>query len=211
MTARSSRARWCAEEFQGQLAAAVAALVQQPVQVVNMDLAGFAMGTDGANPALLERNLVRASLTGVDWRFASLSCAMSDAIVHQVSFAHTQFDRCIMARAAFTQCDFSHAKLTITANDAVFEDCNFTGATFAGGTRGHEYGGRRVRFVRCDFSRATFNGVEFRASQFTDCTLHDAQFARCDLRGVTVTNGTKIHADRFADMDVPAWALDALS
>ena len=75
-----------------------------------------------------------------------------------------------------------------------------------GGKSGIEYGGRRVKFVGCDFSDATFKGVEFRASRFIDCIFYGTSFSACDFRGVKAEGGVMPNASQFEKMDVPVWA-----
>ncbi|WP_233266587.1 pentapeptide repeat-containing protein [Pantoea ananatis] len=70
---------------------------------------------------------------------------------------------------------FSKSKPVINVDDAVCEASHFVKAKFVAGSSGIEYGGRRVRFVDCDFTGTVFDRVEFRATKYINCTFTDAK------------------------------------
>lgn len=205
-TKTKSRARWRQTAFQNEVAAVVAVLRKGAAVVGNVDLGGIAIGTTGPLKELAEINLYRAKLTDVDASFADLSCSMNEAVFERVRFAHAEFDRCLFGRARLIDCDFAQAKLIVNVDDSVFEQCNFSGASFLGGRNGVEYGGRRAKFIRCNFTNTTFKQVEFRATQFVDCVFDGAKFMQCDLRGVRVEGPEAPRASQFEKMDIPPWA-----
>lgn len=89
-------------------------------------------------------------------------------------------------------------------DDAVCEASHFVKAKFVAGSSGIEYGGRRVRFVDCDFTCAVFDRVEFRATKYINCTFTDAKFKKCDFRGLKFEGGILPIITQFENMDIPS-------
>lgn len=174
--------------------------------MTKIDLAGIAVG-QGPIEQLWNVNLYQARLEDVDMSYAQLACSMNESELKHVRLAHAELDRCLVRKARLFDCDFEGAKLIVNLDDSVCERCNFARASFLGGKAGAEYGGRRVKFVACDFTGAVFKGVEFRATQFIDCSFAGAQFIQCDLRGVRVEGGSVLLASQFEKMDIPEWAV----
>ena len=138
--------------------------------------------------------------------YADLACSLNEVQLRQVRLAGAELDRCSLEKSQVTECDFSNAKLIVNLDDSFFEGCKFIGTAFSGGKALAEYGGRRVRFTRCDFSDALFKRVEFRATHFIDCTFDRTRVTGCDLRGAKVEGGVAPLAFQFEQMDVPSWA-----
>ncbi len=172
----------------------------------NVDLCGITIGNAGPVAELCAINLFGARFVDVDLGFSDLSCSLNESAFKRVSFAHAGLDRCLLRNSTVIDCDFTGAKLVANIDDSVFEGCTFTGAAFSGGRAGHEYGGRRAKFIGCDFTKTRFKRVEFRASQFVDCVFNQAQFVQCDLRGVKMVGTSQVFMEQFERMDVPPWA-----
>lgn len=205
LTEKQARQRWADPSFQQQLMPVIAAMENGPVAFIGADLAGISIG-EGPVPQLWNVNLYQARLEDVDMSYAKLACSMNEAELKRVRLAGAELDRCLLRKARLFNCDFEGAKLVVNLDDSVCEECSFIQTSFLGGKAGAEYGGRRVRFVSCDFAGAVFKGVEFRATQFVDCSFERARFVQCDLRGVRAEGGFLPVASQFEKMEVPEWA-----
>jgi uncharacterized protein YjbI with pentapeptide repeats len=203
---KTARARWHDTEFQRKYCPLVAELTKEGSVLDGVDLAGASVGLEGPIAELWNINFYRAHITNTDMRYAQFSCSLSESIIDKTLFSEAEFDRCLIRKAQLTECDFARARLIVNLDDTTFERCNFSSARFSGGKLGIEYGGRRVKFVGCDFCGAIFKRVEFRASRFIDCIFEGASFSACDLRGVKVEGGVIPYASQFEKMDVPGWA-----
>lgn len=200
------RERWKSQPYQDQILPLISSELTRGLVVLNdLDLAGITIGQEGPVKEFWNINLYRACLVDVDLRYASLAGSISEARLTRVCLAQATLDACTLIRAMVTQCDFSGAKLLLIADDAVFENCDFTGAAFKS-RRSNEFGGRRVRFSECNFTDAKFHRAEFRASRFVDCNFTNTKFVGCDFRGVKVEGSTTAFIDQFENMDPPPWA-----
>lgn len=206
LSKKDAKKRWSDPAFQANAAPLVSRLVSGTITLSDADIAGISIGMEGPVKELWDISLYQAKLHDVDMSYADLACSLNEAQLRQVRLAGAELDRCSMEKAQVTECDFSNAKLIVNLDDSFFEGCKFIGTPFSGGRAGVEYGGRRVRFTRCDFSDALFMRVEFRATHFIDCTFDRTQFTQCDLRGAKVEGGVPPLTSQFDKMDVPTWA-----
>jgi uncharacterized protein YjbI with pentapeptide repeats len=179
-------------------------LTQHPIVLENADLAGIEISGRTPNLELRLINFYKAQLRHVDLKSALIACSMSESIMQDVDFSDATLSKCGMKKANITNCKFIKSKLTIVAHDAIFDNCNFTDAQFLCGKQGHEYGGRRVKFHNCNFTRSIFKHVEFRATLFSECLFESARFIGCDFRGTKSHNSDAV-VQQFENMDVPAW------
>lgn len=205
LTKKLARNRWGDSAFQGEAKDRLAGLLRVPILLSGTDLAGISIGVEGPIRDLWNLNLYQARISNSDMRFAEIACSMNESTLDYVQLAESHLDRCLFKRATIRNCDFSGARLIANLDDSVCEQCKFRHTLFSAGKTGSEYGGRRVRFIGCDFAGATFRRVEFRASQFIDCDFRDAKFIECDLRGVKVHGGFLPRPEQFEAMDVPSW------
>lgn len=203
---RAARARWRDGEFQRSNDDLFKRLSEGLLVLNSGDLAGISIGSDGPVPELWNVNLYKSSISNVDMRFSKISCSLSESIIEKTNFSQAEFDRCLMKSAEVKSSSFSGTRLVVNMDDSIYEDCDFSLAKFLGGKSGFEYGGRRVKFVRCNFSGAVFKGVEFRASRFLECSFDGTLFISCDLRGVRVDCGVPPCISQFEKMDIPDWA-----
>jgi len=51
------------------------------------------------------------------------------------------------------------------------------------------YGGKRVRFEKCNFESTEFKQIEFRATEFIDCSFKNAKFEKSLFGAVKFING----------------------
>jgi uncharacterized protein YjbI with pentapeptide repeats len=200
-----ARQRWVDPSFQQECMSVIRALQNGSADLVAMDLAGISLG-NGPVQQLWNVNLYRAKLEDVDLSYSNLACSMNEAELQRVRLVGADLDRCLLRKARLFKCNFEGAKLVVSLDDSSCEECNFMRASFLGGKAGAEYGGRRVKFVSCDFTGAVFKGIELRATQFVNCSFERARFIQCDLRGVRVDGGSVPVASQFERMDVPDWA-----
>lgn len=206
MARNELRERWKSQPYLDQILPLISSeLTRGSAVFSDLDLAGITIGQDGPVRELWNVNFYRACLVDVDLRYASLSGSISEARLTRVSLAHATLDSCGFRHAVVSQCDFSGTKLLLHTDDAVFENCDFAGAAFTS-RRSNEFGGRRVRFVGCNFTGATFHRAVFRASRFINCDLTNAKFFGCDLRGVKAEGSTTAFIEQFQAMVPPPWA-----
>lgn len=208
LTKASARSRWAEAEFQHKSVGLVAAIAAGSLVLKDADLAGIAIGGGGPVEALSRANLYRARVEDSVMDYADLACSMSESEFRRVEFQWSKFDRCVIGRSHFSECNFSGSRLVVNLDDTVAENCDFSRVVIAGGRAGHEYGGRRAKFLGCNFKDATFKSVEFRASQFVGCLFEGTKFIACDLRGVKVTDGRLPSGSQFEKMDIPQWAAE---
>lgn len=208
---KSARERWNDPAFQGKVMLLVSALAKDAVALADVDMAGVAIGKTGPFKELWSTNLYQANLEDADMSYADLACSLSETNLQRVLLVGADLDRCLVRKARVVDCDLSNAKLVVNLDDSIFENCKFKGATFSGGKAGAEYGGRRVKFIGCDFSDVIFKRVEFRASQFVDCVFDGTRFIGCDFRGVKAEGGALPLASQFEKMDAPAWAISGIN
>lgn len=203
---KSARKRWENPAFQEEMRSVVLALTKTPIVISGADLAGITIGKTGPIEEIWNINLYRGKLEDVNLRFADLACSINEADLKKVCLSDSDLDRCLIRNARVIGSDFANSKMVVNMDDSVFESCNFSGASFLAGKAGSEYGGRRVRFIDCDFSGALLKGVEFRATSFIRCGFDNAKFVGCDLRGVKVLDCTLPNVAQFEKMDAPPWA-----
>lgn len=201
------RARWYDLAFVGTLDSVIQRVLQGNAEFSDLDLAGISIGVSGPVKELCGANLRGSKFASVDLSFCELSCSLNEVMFNRVVLTGARLDRCLVRKALLGSCDFAQSRLVVNCDDSVFEYCNFSGATFGGGSPGSEYGGRRATFAGCNFSGAIFKGVEFRATRFVDCDFSNVRFSRVDLRGAKATGGILPAADQFQAMDAPPWAV----
>lgn len=135
------------------------------------------------------RDFIGETLKSVRFERIHFDTKFTDSTFESVALDQCRLDRVLMARTNWLNCDFCGSSLVVHFTDAVFEGCSFQDVAFKG--LQNEYGGIRARFVKCDFSRATFNQVCLRACRFVDCCFDGARLWKCDLRG-TLHNGLQM-------------------
>lgn len=204
-----ARERWKDPVFQKGIGPLLSALTKGAVALVDVDMAGITIGKTGPLKELWNINLYQAKLVNADMSYADIACSLNEIALQRVILIDADLDRCLIRKAKIIECDFSASKLIVSLDDSIFEMCKFKGAAFLSGRAGAEYGGRRVKFIGCDFSGAIFKGVEFRASQFVDCLFDGAKFIECDFRGVKAKGGVLPVASQFEKMEAPTWAISA--
>ena len=91
-------------------------------------------------------------------------------------------------------------------DDSVVENCNFEGSKFRGKWM-MGYGGRRVKFVNCNFNLTEFKQVEFRATEFINCSFVGAKFEKSLFCAVKFTSGAPEEA-QFEKSDVQRSFID---
>jgi fluoroquinolone resistance protein len=134
-----------------------------------------------AVPTELTQDRIGQEINGVETEGGTLEYNLTGSTILDCKFLNCRFERVLMAKTKWINCEFAGSTIISHFNDAEFENCNFSGATFRGLTG--RYGGLRVKFKDCNFSEATFNHVFLRASRFNNCNLEGARFLKCDLRG----------------------------
>ncbi len=135
------------------------------------------------------REVIGETLKNIRFERTHFDTKFTDSTFESVALNQCRLDRVLMARTKWFNCNFRGSTLVVHFTDAAFEDCSFHDVVFKG--LQHEYGGIRARFVKCDFSRATFNQVCLRACRFEDCCFDGARLLKCDLRG-TLHNGLQM-------------------
>jgi uncharacterized protein YjbI with pentapeptide repeats len=146
------------------------------------------VGLDGFTESCENSNFSKKSLVNVVFEKSQFSWSLRDSEFDKVDFIHCHFDRAWMTRTKWRDCRFDESTITPEVTDAVFERCSFRNLRFKGVRQ--EYGGRRARFVNCDFTGSKFLSAKLLACRFIDCVMDQCEFIKCDLRG-TIINGEK--------------------
>jgi uncharacterized protein YjbI with pentapeptide repeats len=194
--------RWTNIEFlQSQNKLISSLSYKNETNIENVDLAGIVIG---GNSSVIENpSLYKSILKNID-----LSCSVIDVDAQEskwdfVNLVKAKLNRCSLDKSKITDCNFQEATLIITADDTIFNECDFTKAKFGIGTFGYEYGGRRTIFHNCNFTNAIFKNVEFRASKFFNCNFTNTQFITCDLRGIKIGGRSVFKSSQFENTEFP--------
>lgn len=198
--------KWKDEGYLASVSNHIDSICSNRADIEGADLSGIKIGSDAFIESLKSKSLYQARVVNSDFSYSKISGSVSNAFFCDVNLSHSVMDRCVMVESNFVGCDFTHVKLVAKLNDSVFERVNFSSSKISGGTLGLEYGGRRVKFIDCDFTGAVFNRVEFRASRFVNCIFSGTKFVNCDFRGVKTEGGVMPAASQFEKMDIPDWA-----
>lgn len=183
-----ARHRWNDPEFLAVVEPLLRVLIRERALLGKHDFAGLIWGEDGEPNIVARQNLQAVELANLSLAYFVFSSSMAEARFRHVDLRRADLRRARLEDAKFLECDFSGAQLRVNADDAEFVDCDFTDAKFLCAKVLHEYGGRRVRFLRCTMTGAYFKSVEFRASTFDACDFEGAKFEKCDLRGARFVN-----------------------
>lgn len=141
--------------------------------------------------SIVTEEYIDVEVTGLQYIDCQLETNFTKSTFHDTRLQKCNFNKVLMAKSRWINCDFNGSTLTSYFTDARFENCNFEGATFRGLTG--KFGGIRTKFLDCNLSGCTFNHVFLRACRFENCNLEGTRFIKCDLRGTT-HNGTPILA-----------------
>lgn len=150
------------------------------------------VGLDGAPEELWWVDFINAEISNVEFENSKFSIRANSSKFQDVSFINCDFDRIELSKSYFKNCSFAGSKMVPSMNDAVFEDCNFSKAKLRGLNNG--YGGRRTRFVRCDFRDCVFDRIQFLAGRLIDCDISTLKIKQSDLRG-TSHNGVPLQVE----------------
>ena len=147
--------------------------------IENVDFSGI---TIGGNLSLIENpSLYKSILRNVNLSYSIIDADAQKSEWDFVDFTKAKLNRCALHKSKMKDCNFQEARLIIMADDAVFDNCNFT--------------------------KTHFKGVEFRASRFFNCNFTDTKFINCDFRGVKMEDGILPVASQFEKMDVPEYLI----
>ncbi len=148
------------------------------------------IGLDGAPSALRFADFIGAHLANLQFKHSKFSTNFTEGMFQNIEFTNCTFDRVLMIKSRWQKCSFINCGMIAEMTDAQFEDCSFTGTHFKG--IGKTYGGRRSRFLRCDFSDCVFHQVQFLAGRLVNCNLSRLRIVKSDLRG-TFHNGLPLY------------------
>lgn len=198
--------KWSNDEFLSSVSMHIDSIVSNRASIEHADLSGISIGPDALLNELKNKSLYRAIVKDSNLSHARISGSMSNSLFVRVDLTKSNLDGCVLLESHIVDCNLSESKLILKMDDTICENSNFSGARIGSGSSGVEYGGRRVKFINCNFTDVIFNRVELRASKFINCNFNGAKFINCDLRGVKVEGGTMPLISQFEKMDPPTWA-----
>ncbi|MCW0367158.1 hypothetical protein NB699_002141 [Xanthomonas sacchari] len=201
---KNTTAKWRNHDYLASIIDSIDSIVAGRPIIRDADLSGITIGPFAILEQLKTANLFESRISNTDLSYSKISGSANDSSFMNVSFESASLNGALLCRSEIKNCNFSKSKLAINMDDAICEKTDFVKARFAGGSCGVEYGGRRVKFMDCDFTGAVFERVEFRASTFINCIFADAKFKKCDLRGARFEAGVLPLAAQFEDMDIPS-------
>lgn len=147
------------------------------------DLKGLIIGIEGGPPQLFFKGIIGSTVANCDFSYGMSASKFTHSTFKNCVFHSVTFDTVYCGSTCFSECDFSSARLANpTLDDAVFEGCKFELTKFSG-RRTKEKGGRRTKFIECNFSGAVFQYLSFRACSFHNCTFENTKFQKCILIG----------------------------
>lgn len=196
--------KWHNHEYLASIADSINSIVAGQPIISDIDLSGIIIGPFAVLNELKTVNLFESKISNSDLSYSKISGSINKSILMNVNFEGSLLDRALLCKAEIKNCVFSNSKLVINMDDTICETTHFVKTRFVAGSSGMEYGGRRVKFINCDFTNAVFDRVEFRASKFINCVFTDAKFKKCDFRGVKFEGGVLPLATQFENMDIPA-------
>ncbi|WOS40426.1 pentapeptide repeat-containing protein [Xanthomonas rydalmerensis] len=199
--------KWRNQEYLASIIDSIDSITAGRPIISDADLSGITIGPFAVLEQLKTANLFESRISDTDLSYSKLSGSANNSFFMRVSLENASLNRVILCRSEIINCSFSRSKLVINMDDTICEKTAFVKARFAGGSYGMEYGGRRVKFIDCDFTDAVFDRVEFRASTFINCIFADAKFRKCDFRGARFEAGVLPLATQFENMDIPAQCL----
>lgn len=206
MNKKSIVEKWSSGEFLNSVSMHISSIISNRANIECADLSGISIGPDALLNELKNKSLYGAVVRDSNLSHASISGSMSNSLFVRVDLSKSNLDRCILLESRIVDCNLSQSRLILKMDDTICENSNFSRARIGSGGSGVEYGGRRVKFINCNFTDVIFNRVEFRASKFINCNFNGAKFINCDLRGVKVEGGTIPLISQFEKMDPPTWA-----
>jgi uncharacterized protein YjbI with pentapeptide repeats len=196
--------KWNNPEYLQSITKCVSSIVAGRPNIHDIDLSGIIIGPFAILSALKSVNLFGSNINNTNLSFSKISGSINNSLLSNVNFESSHLDRALLCNTQIKNCNFSKSKLIVNMDDAVCETSCFIKAKFGAGSSGVEYGGRRVKFINCDFTDAVFDRVEFRASKFINCIFTNAIFKKCDFRGIIFEGGVLPLASQFEKMDTPA-------
>lgn len=226
---RDAFERWNDPEYLKRIQRNLETMIKGQCSLSRVDLSGIELGPLASIEAMKWMNLYHARLNEVNLAYASLSGSMSGSRFSGVNFTQAILDRVTIMDSSMERCDYTEARVIANMDKSILTDCTFRRARLSAGAMGLEYGGRfvkfhqceftdavfrRVEFRRCEFVNCRFDGVEFieaslRTSKFVNCSFEGARFVRCDIKGMTMLEGSRAAANQFKGMKVPHWAVSS--
>ncbi|WP_370690141.1 pentapeptide repeat-containing protein [Fluviicoccus sp.] len=137
-----------------------------------------------SHPPELAEDRIDQEICGLVMEGVTLERNLTGSTMRNCKFLGCKFDRVLMAKTTWIECEFIGSTLISHFNDAEFVNCDFRESTFRGLT--WQFGGLRAKFRECNFSQSTFNHVLLRACRFSGCNLEGVRFVKCDVRGTKV-------------------------
>jgi uncharacterized protein YjbI with pentapeptide repeats len=140
---------------------------------------------------VITKSLLSADQQNCRFRDACLGLAQfTDAVVDGGGWSRAYLERSNWSRAKVRRVVFSDAiAVDSRIEDATFEDCDFRGANL--GRKDHFLNLGRCRnthFRRCDFRRATFEGLRLDGTVFDHCHFHGLVGCPVVEASITVIN-----------------------
>lgn len=134
-------------------------------------------------------------------------------IIAEKVFYKTTFKKCLFQSVKFKKCTFESTIVDHSSFlNCQFIDCSFRGTSFnTCKALGIDWSlnpsslGHNLTFTGCDLSYSTFNGLKLRDTQFKNCKMHECEFVKVDLKGITFQGSdllkSKIHKTNLTDCD----------
>lgn len=195
--------KWYNDEYLQSVSNYIDLIMAGRAVISDIDLSGITIGPFAVVEKLRNTNLFESKINNSNLSFSRISGSISNSYLSHVSFERSYLDGCLLFETKIKNCNFNKSKLVVNMDDAECEESCFVEAKFTGSSSGIEYGGRRVKFINCDFTGAIFDKVEFRASRFVNCIFTDTKFKRCDFRGVKFEGDILPSASQFENMNTP--------
>lgn len=195
--------KWYNDEYLQSVSNYIDLIMLGRAVICDIDLSGITIGPFAVVEKLRNTNLFESKINNSNLSFSKISGSISNSYLSHVNFQRSYLDGCSLFETKIKNCNFNKSKLVVNMDDAECEESCFVEAKFIGSSYGLEYGGRRVKFINCDFTGTIFDKVEFRASRFVNCIFTDTKFKRCDFRGVKFEGDILPSASQFENMDIP--------
>ena len=193
--------RWESPAFLKSKQIAIEKLLSKSELKSELDMRGIILGNEGPVRSFWYADLADCSLANIDFSYGIFEGNWQDAVIESCKFAEAKIEACRMFSAKVTDSCFMKTKFKdVSMDDGVFTRCDFGNAIFRGKLM-MGYGGRRAKFIECNFEGTAFSNIEFRACQFVNCIFSDAKWDKCVFGGVKYF-GNAPNVNQFSNCDV---------
>lgn len=166
----------------------------------NLDLRGVSKLGCG-EPLWNFPNIHSITVNNFKLSFGDGVIVISDSNVRELECIEFKFDKAsYILKSSLFDSTFLNSKLKFNATDVEFYNCDFSKSILKGGF--NEYGFRRCKFFKCNFSSAQWQNTYLFACWFVDCDFTNFKISNSLVRGFKVDKLTELIPLAFDNCEV---------